>query len=163
MLEEEIFGPVIVLKSVENLDKGIDLVNNLPQALNLYLFSNNKSVQDRFIKNTKSGNLVINDLIINFVNHNLPFGGIKESGVGKYGGKNSFITFSNSKSVMKKYHHKYNDFEFRYPLYTSTKRNLFIISSRISLFLEKYSSLIKFLFTFGIIILLLSFKNNIFI
>ena len=86
---------------------------------------------------------------------------VKESGVGKYGGKNSFITFSNSKSVMTKYHHKYNDFEFRYPPYTSTKRNLFVISSRISLFFEKYSLSIKLLFYFGIITFLFNKLNYI--
>jgi aldehyde dehydrogenase (NAD+) len=161
LLKEEIFGPIIVLKSIKNIDEGIILINDLPQALNLYLFSNNKEIQEKFNKETKSGNLVINDLIINFMNHNLPFGGIKESGVGKYGGKNSFITFSNSKSVMIKYHHKLNDIKFRYPPYTSTKRNLFIISSRISLFLEKYNFIFKILLVFIIIGLLLVLKNKI--
>jgi len=159
LLEEEIFGPILILKETNSFEDGIKLINELPQALNLYLFSNDLHLQNKFKKETKSGNVVINDLIINFMNHNLPFGGYKHSGIGKYGGKSSFLTFSNQKSVMVKYHHHLNDIKFRYPPYTNTNLNIFKWGSRISLFLENYGFLKKPV-GFLLILVLISFYKK---
>ena len=117
IMEEEIFGPILAILEYENIDEVIEYINSKGKPLAVYIFSKNKKFQKRIMKNTSSGGVCINDTILQVANHNLPFGGVQRSGFGKYHGKASFDTFSNTKSVLK--NTLYFDISFRYPPFKS--------------------------------------------
>lgn len=98
-MQEEIFGPILPLISYQELDQVIREINEQPKPLALYLFSNDKAVQKKVLKQTTSGGACINDVIYHVANPYLPFGGVGNSGIGSYHGKESFLTFSHCKSV----------------------------------------------------------------
>jgi aldehyde dehydrogenase (NAD+) len=100
-MEEEIFGPVLPLIEYSDLDEVIAYINSKEKPLAAYLFTRNHKNQKKFIRETSSGACLINDVILHIANKKLPFGGVGESGTGRYHGKFSFMTFSNLKSVMK--------------------------------------------------------------
>ena len=102
IMKDEVFGPLFPMIIYENLDEILEKLNHLPKCLSLFFYSNNKTLQKKVIKQTSSGALVINDSLIHFVMINLPFGGIGNSGMGKYHGQASFDVFSHHKSVLKK-------------------------------------------------------------
>ena len=99
IMNEEIFGPVLPIKSYNNLEELCAEINNKPKPLALYIFSNDKKVIKNIIHNTSSGGVCVNDTILHISNLNLPFGGVGNSGIGRYHGKSSFETFSNKKSI----------------------------------------------------------------
>ena len=115
VMQEEIFGPILPVISYERIEEVIKAIKNQPKALALYLFSKNKAVQDRIIKEIQFGGGCINDTIIHASSPYLPFGGIGESGMGVYHGKSSFVTFSHPKSIVKR--GNLQDFSFKYPPY----------------------------------------------
>ncbi|NEP07653.1 MAG: aldehyde dehydrogenase family protein, partial [Okeania sp. SIO4D6] len=78
------------------------MVNSRPKPLSLYFFSRNKQKQEQVLTETSSGNVCINDTVMQFGVVSLPFGGVGNSGIGRYHGKASFDTFSHYKSVLKK-------------------------------------------------------------
>lgn len=100
IMQEEIFGPVWPIIAVDNVDEAIDYINAHPKPLALYVFSPNKGTVERFIYETDSGAIVSNDSLVHVANHNLPFGGVGNSGMGQYHGEFSFDTFSQMKPVM---------------------------------------------------------------
>ena len=99
-MEAEIFGPIFPVLEFENLDDVIKEVNNREKPLALYYFSNNNEKVDKVLKYTTSGGMVINDTLMHVSTTYLPFGGVGNSGMGKYHGKDSFYTFSNAKAVV---------------------------------------------------------------
>ncbi len=101
VLQEEIFGPILPVTDYDDLDQAIDYINQRPKPLALYVFSSDKSAQNRILKETSSGSAAVNDCVIQFMNPNLPFGGVSNSGFGKSHGETGFIAFSNQKSVLK--------------------------------------------------------------
>lgn len=101
-MEEEIFGPILPIVYFKNIDKVISIINSSPKPLALYIFSENLENQNKIINNTSSGGLCINDTINHYANHYLPFGGVGNSGMGRYHGEESFKTFSHMKSVLNK-------------------------------------------------------------
>jgi aldehyde dehydrogenase (NAD+) len=114
VMQDEIFGPVLPVVTYKSNTEILDIINSREKALVVYIFSKNRKDQKFFMEHTSSGNVGINDTMLNYVNKNLPFGGVGHSGMGKYHGKASFDTFSNFKSV----HHKLApDIPFRYPPY----------------------------------------------
>jgi aldehyde dehydrogenase (NAD+) len=121
VMQDEIFGPVLPVVLYSEQDEIVQFINSREKALVAYIFSDNKKEQHYFIRKTSSGNVCINDLLLNYVNKNLPFGGVGHSGMGKYHGKASFDTFSNHKSI----HRKLSpDFKFRYPPYNGQYKML---------------------------------------
>ena len=102
VMKEEIFGPVLPILEYKDQKEAILIVNKFPKPLSLYFFSSNKSKQNEILKNTSSGGVCINDTILHFGERNLPFGGVGDSGIGKYHGKATFDLFSNKKSVLKR-------------------------------------------------------------
>ncbi|MFR5265621.1 aldehyde dehydrogenase [Clostridium sp.] len=100
VMEAEIFGPIFPVLEFENLDDVIKEVNNREKPLALYYFSNNNEKVDKVLKYTTSGGMVINDTLMHVSTTYLPFGGVGNSGMGKYHGKDSFYTFSNAKAVV---------------------------------------------------------------
>lgn len=101
-MEDEIFGPVLPIMTYRNLDDTISEIRNAPKPLALYLFTRNKSTERKVLKEISSGNVSVNDTISHIANPYLPFGGVGNSGIGGYHGKESFITFSHKKGVLRK-------------------------------------------------------------
>jgi aldehyde dehydrogenase (NAD+) len=99
--EDEIFGPICIVKSYSSLDEVIGIVNARPKALSAYIFSSNKKSIASFKQRTSSGALLVNDTLIHFAHPNLPFGGVNNSGIGKTHGKYGLMEFSHPKSVLK--------------------------------------------------------------
>jgi len=123
LMEEEIFGPILPIVSYKKLEEAIDIVNAKPKALALYIFSDNSKIQDRILQNTSAGGACINDCGIHFLHHNLPFGGINNSGMGKSHGYFGFLAFSNEKAVLKQ-RNGFTSIKIFYPPYTETSRKI---------------------------------------
>lgn len=101
-MQEEIFGPVLPIITYKNLDSVIEIIRNNPKPLALYLFTTDSSTERKVLNEISSGNACINDTITHLVNPYIPFGGVGNSGIGSYHGKDSFDTFSHRKGVLKK-------------------------------------------------------------
>jgi aldehyde dehydrogenase (NAD+) len=101
VMQEEIFGPILPVIEYSDITEAIEFVNERPKPLALYIFSNNRNIQRRVLKETSSGGACINDVVIHVTSLTLPFGGVGKSGFGRYHGKASFELFSNKRSVMK--------------------------------------------------------------
>lgn len=101
-MSEEIFGPILPIISFSNLDEIIGEIKKLSKPLALYLFTENYEVEKKVLEEISSGGACINDTITHLANPELPFGGVGNSGIGAYHGKESFKTFSHRKSVVRK-------------------------------------------------------------
>jgi aldehyde dehydrogenase (NAD+) len=123
LFEEEIFGPVLPVLTFTDLKEAIDFVNTKPKALSLYVFSSSKNTQRRILNNTSAGGVCINDCGVHFLHHNLPFGGVNNSGLGKSHGYYGFLAFSHEKGVLKQ-KSGMTTFKPFYPPYTATSRKL---------------------------------------
>ncbi len=115
VMNEEVFGPVLPVLSFETVKEAIAAVNCRPKPLSIYVFSKRDSVVNQIIEMTGSGGVTVNDVLIQAVSSHVPFGGVGESGMGRYRGKSSFTTFSNGKAVIKR--KTWPDWKFRYPPY----------------------------------------------
>jgi aldehyde dehydrogenase (NAD+) len=102
LMTDEIFGPVLPIVTVQNLDEAIAFVNARPKPLAAYLFTKNKVTRERVVKEVSAGGMVINHLIFHFATTKLPFGGVGPSGIGAYHGRFGFEEFSHRKSVLTK-------------------------------------------------------------
>jgi len=120
VMKDEIFGPILPVIAIDDLDQAIRFINARPKPLALYLFSNRDAAYEQVLARTSSGGLVVNHAMIHLGVHSLPFGGVGESGMGAYHGKHSFDTFSHKKAVLKK--GTMLDPTFTYPPYTATKQ-----------------------------------------
>jgi coniferyl-aldehyde dehydrogenase len=101
LMQEEIFGPILPVKPYDDLDEVIDYINQNERPLALYLYSNDKAAQDKVIHNTLSGGVCLNDSMLHVAQHDMPFGGIGNSGMGHYHGKEGFIEFSKLRPIFK--------------------------------------------------------------
>ncbi|MEM7297655.1 MAG: aldehyde dehydrogenase family protein [Bacteroidota bacterium] len=99
--EEEIFGPILPLRTYLELEEAIAFINDRPKPLAMYIFSKRKSITDQIMKKTSAGMMSVNDTVIQFAHPHLPIGGVNNSGIGKAHGHAGFIAFSNEKSVVK--------------------------------------------------------------
>lgn len=99
IMKEEIFGPILPVLSFKHIDTAIDYVNKNEKPLALYYFGNTKKAQ-MILAKTSSGGACINDTLMHISNHNLPFGGVGNSGIGNYHGHESFLAFSNKRAVV---------------------------------------------------------------
>jgi aldehyde dehydrogenase (NAD+) len=102
VMNDEIFGPILPILTYSSLDEVIHAIVSRPRPLALYLFTENKAVEEKVLKHTAFGGGAINDTITHVANPHLPFGGIGASGMGGYHGKHSFETFSHNRSMIKK-------------------------------------------------------------
>jgi aldehyde dehydrogenase (NAD+) len=97
---EEIFGPILPLRTYETLDEVIADVNAHEKPLALYFFGSDAGAA-KVLAKTSSGGVSINDTLVHVANHHLPFGGVGGSGYGSYRGRQTFEVFSHKKSVMR--------------------------------------------------------------
>jgi len=102
IMQEEIFGPLLPVLTFSDLDQAIANVNTMPNPLACYVFTSDKKVKKKIIKEIAFGGGAINDSIMHISNPNLPFGGVGSSGFGRYHGKEGFNSFSNFKSILDK-------------------------------------------------------------
>ena len=122
VMKEEIFGPILPIMSFENIDDAVKIIKTFERPLALYLFSNDKNTQKRFLQSVSFGGGCVNDTIIHLATSYMGFGGVGNSGYGSYHGKRSFNCFSHEKSIVKKYN--YVDLPIRYQPYSKNKEKL---------------------------------------
>jgi len=114
LMQEEIFGPLLPIIEYENIQEAITFINARNKPLALYYFGN-QAEADMVLNRTSSGGACVNDTILHVANKHLPFGGVGESGIGKYHGKSSFYLFSNHRSMISS--SATIDFAIKYPPY----------------------------------------------
>ncbi len=119
VMADEIFGPILPVFSVPDMDAAIRFVTARDKPLALYVFSKNSATVDKVLSGTSSGGACVNDAVMQLVPPELPFGGVGGSGMGAYHGRNGFDTFTHRKSVLTKA--TYLDPPLRYPPYSETK------------------------------------------
>lgn len=101
VMQEEIFGPILPLIRYSDIEDVIERISLKPKPLALYYFSKSKKNTKKIINEVSAGGVCINESVLHFTNHDLPFGGVNNSGIGKSHGYHGFIAFSNEKSVLK--------------------------------------------------------------
>jgi aldehyde dehydrogenase (NAD+) len=120
VMADEIFGPILPVIGVRDIEQAISFVNQRPKPLALYLFSNDPLVQQTVLERTSSGGVTVNHTLIHLAVPSLPFGGIGPSGMGAYHGRSTFEAFSHRKSVLVK--PTWLDPSIFYPPYTDFKK-----------------------------------------
>ena len=98
-MQEEIFGPVLPVKTYEVIDEAVDYVNGRDRPLGLYYFGDSGNEQKQVLERTISGGVTINDVIFHISAEELPFGGVGPSGMGSYHGPEGFREFSHARSI----------------------------------------------------------------
>lgn len=122
LMQEEIFGPLLPVMSYASLDEVIDAINSYPTPLTVSIFSNSRKNIRKIMGSTSSGNCTINEVGVQFLHLNFPFGGKKESGMGSSHGFHGFKTFSHERAVMKQ--SRFSLIKLIYPPYTKTTRRI---------------------------------------
>jgi coniferyl-aldehyde dehydrogenase len=98
-MQEELFGPVLPIVSYDTLEEVARQVRSGERPLALYFLGGNKEQQEYLLRNTWAGGVTFDDFMLHAIQQDLPFGGVGESGMGRYGGHAGFKTFSNAKAV----------------------------------------------------------------
>jgi len=122
VMKGEIFGPISPVVSYETEEDIEKVISNYEKPLALYVFTGNKKFANKMIAKYSFGGGTINDTTVHFANHNLPFGGVGESGIGGYHGKQTFDLFSHKKGITKRYN--WLDLPVRYAPYKGKLKTL---------------------------------------
>ncbi|MFZ5941772.1 MAG: aldehyde dehydrogenase family protein [Bacteroidota bacterium] len=99
VMQEEIFGPILPVMTFEEVGEALGYINRNEKPLAFYYFGKNKKAKEVLARST-SGGACINDNLLHFANHHLPLGGVGNSGMGKYHGRDSLLAFSNRRGVV---------------------------------------------------------------
>lgn len=99
IMQEEIFGPVVPVLTYKNLDEAIGYINRRAKPLALYVYSNNQPTIERILSSTSSGGVTVNGFFTHYLENNLPFGGVNQSGMGSYHGVFGFRAFSHERAI----------------------------------------------------------------
>jgi aldehyde dehydrogenase (NAD+) len=116
IMQDEVFGPILPILEIDSVENVIDWVNERPRPLGLYVFSGDDDVVERIFEATDSGDACVNDCAVHPLIPELPFGGVGNSGMGKYHGRWGFEAFTNARGVL--YHSPLIDPGVKYPPYT---------------------------------------------
>ncbi len=119
VMEDEIFGPILPVLAVDDVDAAARFVRDRPKPLALYVFSRNQDAVDRVLAGTTSGGVGVNCTVVHLAIPGLPFGGVGASGMGAYHGRHGFETFSHRRAVLSK--PTVPDLPVQYPPYTKAK------------------------------------------
>jgi len=122
VMENEIFGPILPLLKFKSYEKMREYIRSKPKPLALYIFTESNKQKEKILNEIQSGGVTINDTLIHLSSSYLPFGGIGESGMGKYHGKYSFDEFTQKRAVMER--KTYVEFPLRYPPYRAAKLDI---------------------------------------
>jgi len=120
IMREEIFGPILIVRGYERLRDAIDDINRRPRPLALYVFSDDRAVEDEVMANTISGGVTVNDTLLHYTQESLPFGGVGESGFGAYHGERGFEAFSHMKPIFRQA--RFNGLDMLRPPYGKRSR-----------------------------------------
>ncbi len=124
-MQDEIFGPILPVFTYKNIQEVINFINDRDKPLALYYFGENNQHKEKILNETSSGAFCINECIMHYMNHTLPFGGVGNSGYGAIHGKHGFNSCSHLKPVLDKsgYLGTLNAYPLscRYPPYTEQK------------------------------------------
>ncbi|MDI6616999.1 MAG: aldehyde dehydrogenase family protein, partial [Syntrophaceae bacterium] len=99
LMRREIFGPILPIKTYREIDECLAYVNGRERPLALYLFTNDRALQEKVYMHTMSGGVCVNDCSMHVAQHDLPFGGIGNSGMGQYHGYEGFLEFSKLRPI----------------------------------------------------------------
>ncbi|XP_021180305.2 aldehyde dehydrogenase family 3 member A2 [Fundulus heteroclitus] len=121
VMQEEIFGPLLPIISVDGVEEAIQFINEREKPLVLYVFSYDDKLIKKVIAETSSGAVVANDCVVHFLDSALPFGGVGHSGMGRYRGRHTFDQLSNLRSCMIKKLTMEGFNSMRYPPHTDRK------------------------------------------
>lgn len=121
IMEEEIFGPILPVLPYSKPEQVVEIIQRRPKPLSLYIGAKNQRFIRYVMDNTSAGGTVINDYMLGFGNPNLPFGGVNNSGIGKYMGFHGFVAFSNEKAVVRR---NFGSLSVLFPPYTPRVRAL---------------------------------------
>ena len=116
LMKAELFGPLLPIMCIKNLEEAISDLKSLPKPLAIYLFGGEEKEQEKLLSMTSSGGICFNDVVLQAGIPELPFGGVGSSGMGRYHGKAGFDNFTHYKSILKRPF--WLDLNFRYPPYT---------------------------------------------
>jgi len=122
VMQDEIFGPILPVLPVESIDAAVTFVNRRDKPLALYVYAEDADVANDVILRTTSGGAAVNHAWMHLANHDLPFGGVGESGMGNYHGRASFDCFTHRRSVLVK--PTSLDAPVLYPPYNDTKKKI---------------------------------------
>jgi coniferyl-aldehyde dehydrogenase len=122
LMREEIFGPVLPVVAYDTLQEAIEFIRSRPRPLALYCFSHDGAARDEVLKRTHSGGVTINDWGWHVVNHDAPFGGVGNSGMGTYHGVEGFRELSHARTVFKR--HRFFPIGLFYPPYGNLVQRL---------------------------------------
>ena len=123
LMQEEIFGPILPIQIIQDLDEAIAYIDSKPKPLALYYFGKNTEASQKVLKHTSSGNAVINDCVLHFIHSEIPFGGVNNSGIGSAGGHFGFLAFSHQKGILRQ-RIGFNNATLLKPPYTDTTKKL---------------------------------------
>lgn len=122
VMTEEVFAPILPVLTWRRLDEAIGFVRSRPKPLALYLFTGDRSVEERVLTSCSFGGGCVNDTVIHLATPYMGFGGVGQSGMGSYHGKHSFDTFTHYRSIVRK--STWLDLPFRYRPYSEGKFRL---------------------------------------
>lgn len=109
-MEEEIFGPILPILSFSKREEIYEIVGKFSKPLALYVFGKDRRFTDAILRNLSSGGAMVNNVVLHVGNEHLPFGGVGDSGIGRYHGRYSMEAFSHEKAVMKTWLHSSDSF-----------------------------------------------------
>jgi coniferyl-aldehyde dehydrogenase len=113
--QREIFGPILPIRGYQSLDEAVNAINAGPRPLALYPFSNSRSTVENLLERVMSGGVSVNDGLFHVGQHDLPFGGVGDSGMGHYHGEEGFHTFSKLRPVF--YQARFSTLKYLMPPY----------------------------------------------
>ncbi len=128
LMEDEIFGPILPVFRFRGEEGLFEFLRGREKPLALYCFGACRKLRNRLVRETSSGAVVFNDVVMHFLNRSMPFGGVGASGMGAYHGKYSFQTFTHLKPVM--IQSDRIDWPFRYPPFRGWKGGLIAFLTR---------------------------------
>jgi len=120
ILQKELFSSLLPVIGINDKESALNQINQTSKPLAIYLFGGNKKIHNQISRVTSSGTICINDVMLPVLIPNLPFGGVGQSGIGKFHGEEGFRNFSNQKSITFKGF--LFDLELRYPPYERVKK-----------------------------------------
>lgn len=100
IMRDEVFGPILPVLEIDSVEAVIDWINDRPRPLGLYVFTEDEDVAERILEATDSGDACVNDCAVHPFVPELPFGGVGNSGMGKYHGRWGFEAFTNARGVL---------------------------------------------------------------
>ncbi|BDU69410.1 aldehyde dehydrogenase [Geothrix oryzae] len=123
VMQEEIFGPLLPILKVKDMDEAVTFVNARPKPLALYVFSGSRRTSEDLLARTTAGGGCINDTILHFAHTGLPTGGVNASGFGKAHGRHGFEAFSNARGILRQ-RTRFSAIQLMYPPYTGFVRRM---------------------------------------